>query len=378
MTLEIREGDRKAAFDAGLLAYGNDSLYVPPLWSDFDRMFDPARNPFITEGHGRYALFTALRAGKPVGRIAASIHDASNRKYGTSKGAFGFFDCIDDVAVADALLNGAESWLVARGMTEISGNFNLTAMQQIGVMTDGFDRAPFTDMMWCAPHIARHLARCGYAATFPMTTFEISLDHCKPEQLLGEKQRAVLSDPAFAWQPIERSGFKMRLEDARLVLNDGFAENPMFVPPTAAEYLFQAGDMMWIIDKRISTVVYHEGRPAGAIIAIPDLNPLIKAVGGKLGMSTPFRFVQHRFRNTRAVLIYQSVCRDLHNRGLNGAMLYRTAQALRQAGYRTLGGTWIADINGASLRQVEKIGAKPLHRLHLFGKKLSAQSGLPA
>ena len=47
MTLEIREGDRKAAFDAALLAYGKDSPYVPPLWSDFDRMFDAGKNPFM-------------------------------------------------------------------------------------------------------------------------------------------------------------------------------------------------------------------------------------------------------------------------------------------------------------------------------------------
>ena len=44
MTSEIREGDRRAAFDAALNAYGSDSLYVPPLWSDFDRLFDTAKN----------------------------------------------------------------------------------------------------------------------------------------------------------------------------------------------------------------------------------------------------------------------------------------------------------------------------------------------
>src|SRR5262249_2069234 len=224
MTVEIREGDRKAAFDAALNAYGPDSFYVPPLWSDFDRMFDPARNPFMTEGHGRYALLTAFCDGSPVGRIAASIHDVSNRKPGLTNGAFGFFDCIDDAEVADALLQAAERWLRERGMTVITGNFNLTAMQQIGVMTDGFDRAPFTDMMWSPPHIARHLARASYKATFPMTTFEIALDAGTPEQLLGDKQRAILADPEFTWQPIKRSAFKARLEDARLILNDGFAE----------------------------------------------------------------------------------------------------------------------------------------------------------
>ena len=371
MTLEIREGDRKAAFDAALVAYGQDSRYVPPLWSDFDRMFDSTRNPFITEGHGRYALFSAHRNSRPVGRIAVSIHDDSNRKHGTCNGAFGFFDCIDDPEVADALLGKAEGWLVARGMTDIAGNFNLTAMQQIGVMTDGFDHAPFTDMMWSPPHIARHLERARLCGDLPDDDVRDPA-RSEPAGATARRQaaRGIDDDTDFVWQPIQRSGFKVRLEDARIILNDGFADNPMFVPPTAAEYLFQAGDMMWIIDKRISTVVYHRGRPAGAIIAIPDLNPLVKSIGGKVGLTAPFRLLQHKIRNDRAVLIYQSVCRDLHNRGLNGAMLYRTARALKAAGYRTLGGTWIADVNGPSLRQAEKVGARPLHRLHLFAKTL--------
>jgi hypothetical protein len=51
-------------------------------------------------------------------------------------------------------------------------------------------------------------------------------------------------------------------------------------------------------------------------------------------------------------------------------MLYKVTSALKGAGYDELGGTWIADVNGPSLRQAEKAGAKPLHRLHLFAKSL--------
>lgn len=89
-----------------------------------------------------------------------------------------------------------------------------------------------------------------------------------------------------------------------------------------------------------------------------------------MGLSFPFRFLQHRWTNRRAVIVYQSVSRAFHNRGLNGAMLFKVASALKEAGYTELGGTWIADVNGPSLRQAEKAGAKPLHRLHLFAKSL--------
>jgi hypothetical protein len=51
-------------------------------------------------------------------------------------------------------------------------------------------------------------------------------------------------------------------------------------------------------------------------------------------------------------------------------MLYRVLTNLRTAGYEKLGITWVADVNAASLRQVEKLGGKRLHRLHLFRKAL--------
>lgn len=368
--IEIVTGDRRSAFAVTADAYPSDSRYVPPMWSDFDRMLDPARNPLVKDGHGRFELFTALKDGKPLGRIAAAVHDASNARHGTARAQFGYFDCVDDPEIASALLAAAEGWARQHGMAEITGNFNLTAMQQVGVVTDGFEGAPYTDMIWSPPHIARLLEANGYAPTFPMTTFEIGLSDIDPALLLGEKQQAILADADYRWMPIDRRHFAARLEESRLILNDGFDGNPMFVPPTAAEYRFQAGDMMWVIDSRISTVVHHKGEPVGAIIAIPDLNPLVKAVGGRIEPGFPFRFLWHRWRNRRAVIVYQSVGRAFHNRGLNGAMLYKVTSALKGAGYTSLGGTWIADVNAPSLRQAQKAGARPLHRLHLFSKSL--------
>ena len=370
--IAITRGDRRAAFSVTGHAYGPVSLYVPPMWSDFDRMLDPVRNPFVREGHGRLELFVAWRDGRPVGRIVASIHDASNARHGTQRAQFGLFDCIDDGEVAGALLAAAEDWGRAAGMSEIAGNFNLTAMQQAGVLTEGFDGRPYTDMVYSPPHVAALLEAHGYQPFFPMTTFETDLTRLDPAVLLGPAQRAVLADPEFAWKKIDRASFKARLADARAVLNDGFFDNPMFVPVSEAEYRFQAGDMMWVVDRRISCVLHHRGRPVGVILVIPDLNPMVRASRGRMGLRFAWEFLKARLRPRRAVLIYQSVAREMHGRGLNGAMLFRVASALKAAGYDRLGTPWIADVTGASLRQMEKLGATPLHRLHLFAKPLRA------
>lgn len=368
--IELRTGDRAAAFAVPFEVYPANAPYVSPMWGDLDRILDPTRNPLVTEGHGRFALFTAHRAGKAVGRIVAVIHDASNARHGTNRAQFGFFDCDDDAEVAGALIGAAETWARERGAEEMAGNFNLTAMQMTGVVTGGFDAAPYTDMMWNPPHIPHLLAGHGYRPIFDMTTFDYDLDRLDPAVLLGPKQREILADTDYTWLPVTRRTFAARMEDARLVLNAGFDRNPMFVPLTPVEFSFQAGEMMWIMDFRLPVIVHHRGRPVGALLCVPDMNPFIRDTGARIGITTVFHFLRHRLKRTRAVILLYSVDPGHQNLGLNGAMLFRLATALKKTGYKTVGGTWIADVNGASLRQAEKIGARPLHELAIFGKRI--------
>lgn len=372
--IEIHTGDRRAAFDVPFNVYPADSPYVSPMWADLDRTLDPKRNPLAHDGRGRLELFTAHENGKAVGRIAAVMHDESNRRHGTARGQFGFFDCKDDASVADALLSAAETWLHTQGASEIAGNFNLTAMQMAGVLTEGFEAPPYADMMWSPPHIAGHLRRRGYDPVFPMTTFEFDLGAVNIDALDGERQRSIQGDDGFAWQTISRRTFKQRLEDGRQILNAGFDRNPMFVPVTPEEYEFQAGEMIWIMDPRLPVIVHHHGKPAGVIVCIPDVNPLIRACRGRISWTMPWHFLRHRLTRDRAIIIYSAVAPELQGQGLMAVMLRRLIRAAQDAGYRKVGVTWIADVNKASLRQIEKVGGRPLHRLHLFHKTLGAGS----
>src|SRR2546422_11555955 len=101
---------------------------------------------------------------------------------------------------------------------------------------------PYTTLF--RSHVPKQLESCGYTPFFPVSTHEIDLTSLDPSRLLGPKQRALLRSVELRWVPLRRRGFHRVLEDARAVLNDGFAENPMFVPLTPEEFQFQAGEMM--------------------------------------------------------------------------------------------------------------------------------------
>lgn len=368
--LELQEGDLDSFFRTPFAVYGAQSLYVSPFKADLARWLDAEANPLFRR-FGARRFFTVHRDGLPVGRIVAHVHRASNERHGTQRSGFGFFDCADDAEAARLLLDRAQAFGREQGATEIAGSFNLTAMQQMGVMTEGFENAPFTDQVYGPPHVPRLLAEHGFEPFFPMSTFEVDLARLDPAALLRDRERALLADPGLTWETLRRRSFAVQARGVRQVLNEAFDPNPFFVPLTEEEFHFQTGEMMWIVDERISCLVREGERTVGTVVCIPDLNPFLRATGSRLGPLTPWHFLRSRWRRKRAVIIFYAVSPSHQGRGLNGAMLHRVTSALKAAGYERLGITWIADVNLASLRQVERLGARRLHRLHLFRKAIA-------
>ena len=360
----IKEGKFNDFFKVGEVVYPEGSPYVS-LFKDDIKRFLSSDNPLFSK-FGRGTYFVAYQDNKPVGRIVAHIHEASNQKFNWKRGYFGYFDCINDEDVSKALLDATMEYHKAEGMTEVMGNFNLTAMQQIGVMTSGFEKHHYTDQIYGAEHIPKLLEKYGFESTFPMTTFEIDLNDFEPQKLLKDKVKKLFEDKDYDFLEIKKKHFKEHMISVKNILNDGFADNPMFVPLTDEEFMFQAKDMMWIIDEKISSLVEYKGKPIGTVVCIPDLNGFLKNTKSQLSLKTPFAFLKHKLKKDRAVIIFYSVCQEHHGKGINPAMLYKVTTALKERGYQSLGLTWIADENVASLRQTQKLGANKLHGLNLY------------
>jgi len=364
--LSLRERDFEAFFEAPFRAYGEESLYVSPFKTDLKRFLDPKANPLF-KGGDNFTYFTAHNdRGVPVGRIVAHIHRESNARFHWKQGYFGFFDVIESREATQLLLDAAEKWNRAQGMTEIIGNFNFTAMQMAGVVTAGFEHEPYGDNVWNPAYTPKLLEQHGYTATFPMNAMIADLTQADPNGF-----RDCSLDPArLTWRHFRKSRFKEDLEQARLLLNAGFDKNPMFVPQTWDEIYFQAKDLSYVIDEKITTFVDVDGEPAGVSLMIPDIAPLLKALRSELSWRAPWEYLKFRLTNDRAVAIFISVKPEHHNCGLVSGLLKRTLLQMQSAGYKRLGMTWISDENTPSLKSAARMGGKPAFRLHLFRKDL--------
>ncbi len=366
-SIEFKKNDLNSFFEVPFKIYP-DFPHISYLKSDLERFFS-LKNPLFRSKND-FAYYTALCGGQIVGRILCHIHHASNEQYKVKRAYFGYFDCINDISVAKALLTKAEDFGRSRGCDELAGNFNMTAMQAIGVVTKIHRRHHYTDQVFSPEYIADLLKKCGYEAFFPMVTHETDIQNFNAEGLLGEKQKEILNNPDFSLEELHKVNLEDIIEAMRICLNNGFSDNPMFVPLVRDEIYFQAKDMMLILDRYISIIAKYKGQPVGTIVCIPNLNPLLKDIKSRFGLSTLYYFIKHKMKRHSAIIIYYSVFKEFHSQGLNGVMLYKVMTALKKRGYKTLGGTWISTDNKPSIRQAEKVGAQIMHELCLFKKTL--------
>ena len=370
MALPLVERDFASFFQVPFEVYPPSLPYAAMLKGDLKATLDPAKNPHWRVAEGTY--FTALKDGRPVGRIVCHIHRAANERFGERAASFGFFDAIDELEVARALLGKAEEFGRVRGMTLLRGNMNLTANQEIGVLVEGEDQAPFVAQLFGPPYLARLLEQCGFARVMPMTTFvKRDLQQVDPEANLSPRQRGVLADPAFTWREFRMKRFDEDVEIVRDLLNDSMSANPLFVPMTAAEARFQLGPLEQVLDPTLTRIAEHEGKPVAATLCTPDVNPLLRAMKSRLNPWTAVQFLLGRRKLKRAVIVIFLVRRAFHGRGIIGVLNRDLMRALKEGGYTELGVTWISDTNKASLRQVELLGCLPQHRLFMFEKALN-------
>src|SRR5919201_51447 len=231
--IRVRPAETREDLDAWIAfprcaVYPSSSPWVPPLDADLRRMLDRRKNPFCRHGVP-VALLATDQDGTPVGRVLAHIYRRHNVRHGERAAFFGYFECRDDAEAAQALIRAAGDFGARHGCTVLRGPFNMTAMQEMGVLVNGFDEWPAVDETYTAPYFPGLLAAAGLRPVFPVSTFRVDdLSRVDPDALLGERHRALLESGGLRVRPVNLQDFDQEIEAVRELLNDSFYQNPHF------------------------------------------------------------------------------------------------------------------------------------------------------
>ncbi len=161
--------------------YRGDPLWVPPILADRKKTIDPQHGAFFRRGEA--AFFLALRDGELVGTICAAEDKVTNQQRGRHDCLFGFFECIDDQTVANALFDQVVSWGKGRGLKRVFGPFNLDYEDSYGILVEGRDRPPVVLCGHTPAYYQRLVEGYGYIkARGDNLAFEISVEEESDER----------------------------------------------------------------------------------------------------------------------------------------------------------------------------------------------------
>jgi hypothetical protein len=250
--------------------YRTDPNWVPPLRQNQQELLGFKSHPFQDEA--TVQPFVAYRAGKVCGRIAAIVHRAHNQRYRERRGFFGFFETIEDEAVAGRLFEAAFEWLRSHGMNCIRGPMNPGFHYEIGMLIDGFEQPP-TFMMTYNPDYYPRMLDCigGFEKAQDLYAFYGHIDMV-PQLLekIGRVVKVANDRFQFTLRPIDTSRFRAEIGMFLEIYNKSFQSHWGFVPMSAGEVSRISSELRHLIVPELTVIAEVEGKPAGCMFAIPD------------------------------------------------------------------------------------------------------------
>ncbi|MAZ53826.1 MAG: N-acetyltransferase [Trueperaceae bacterium] len=345
--------------------YASDSAWVPPLRMTAFDTFRPNKNPFYQ--YGSMELYLAVRNNKVVGRIAAIENPRHNDTHGENMAFFGFFEAQDETA-AQALLEITEHTARQKGRLAIRGPVNPTMDEGAGFQINAFDTTPYLMTPHSPEAYLGYMEMFGYKKTKDLYAWRyISLGGMG--ERLSRLAERVKKRYAVTVRPADLKNYKSEVALLRQLYNKAWEKNWGFVKMTEAELDQLANDLKLILDPNIALFAEYEGEVVCLAIALPDINLVLKRMGGRL---LPFGFMHLLNRKkiiNRARLPILGVLPEYRQRGFELVMIDEIAKR-GQATYHEAECSWILEDNDPMNKGIAATGASLYKTYRIFQKAL--------
>ncbi|HQF69662.1 MAG TPA: GNAT family N-acetyltransferase, partial [Promineifilum sp.] len=134
-----RKDERKRFVDFAFDLYRDAPLWVPPLYGSTLKILDASKHPYYE--HSIADFYVAEDNGRVVGRVATLENRNYNAFHKSKTAFFGYFETVEDIGVARALLQTAKEWAAAHGLDTILGTRGVAGIDG-SVLVDGFEHRP--------------------------------------------------------------------------------------------------------------------------------------------------------------------------------------------------------------------------------------------
>lgn len=349
--------------------YKNDPLWVCPLNTAVESVFDPKKNNF--HHHGEITRWILKDdQNQLIGRIAAFINREKAFGHELPTGGMGFYECIENIQASNLLFDTAQKWLKDKGMKATEAPINFGENDSFwGLLIEGF-KSPFMGMNYNPPYYKEFFESYGFIKSYDQISNTISPRKPFPERFTKIAEW-VSKKPGYRFEHLNRKEFSKFSADFKEIYNDAWVNFENFVPVNDATILQTFKQMEPIMDEKLIWFSYVNNEPASFVIIIPDANVWIKSLKGNMNLLGKLKFLWNRntIKPTRMRAIVMGTKRAYQKHGLESVMFIKLKEyVLPLDQYDELELSWVGDFNQQMISIHEATGAEfsKLHRTYKY------------
>jgi hypothetical protein len=336
--------------------YKNDPYWVPPIISEQMHFLDKKKGVFFEFGEAEY--FMAFDGDKPVGRISAHInHQYDKYQQDQSTGFFGFFECINDKQVANALFKEAFAWLKSRGKGRVIGPMSFCVYDEIAMLCDGYDSLPVIMTTYNPPYYNDLCTAAGFTKEVDWYAFLITKD-VKIKPAIYKIRDRVMRQPNLRIETLNIKKIDEAVELITPVFRDAWGENWGHVPLTDKQFEYIKNALKFVVIPEITYLAFLDDKCIGFSITIKDANPAIQKANGRLYPFGMFKMMWHLRKVHRARTLLMGVLKEHRHRGIDLVFYLNTVEKGVKIGFDDSEGSVILETNQRMIRALEDLQAK--------------------
>ncbi len=260
--------------------YKENKQYVPVL--DSDEFSVLTKSPSLE--YCKIRMWMAWsEENKIVGRVAGIINPRADEYQHYQRIRFGWFDFIDDVEVAKALLDKVSEWGREEGKTEIHGPLGYNTWNRQGMLIEGFENTPSVNCLYNYAYYPQIMEQLGYEKQVDWIQVKIPANVGVPDKLRRISESLMERYNLSILDITKLKSIDSLVENFFKAFNESFKNIANFIPLTNNEIKAIGKSYFPMLKPELTSILQDDkGNIAGFGICFPNLSEAFKKAKGRL------------------------------------------------------------------------------------------------
>lgn len=268
------------------------------------------------------------------------------------------------------LLDATEKWLKEKGMQVMRGQWNFIS-QDIGFVCEGFDLPPIVLSSYNLPYYNEQMVKYGMKKANDLLVYncDTSKDYKIPGRFLN------LTDKIAQRYRVTIRQINMRklVEDVRIIVhltNEALKDNWGFYPVDEKEAEQTASDLKMIVHPEVVLIAEVDGEPIGYLIALPDVNDILKGMNGRLFPIGIFKLLKGIKKLNRYRIWALGILPQYQRKGIS-VLMFRILNDILTPKGSYVEVNWVLEDNDLMNNAIIKLKMDLVKRYRIYEKQIS-------